>query len=324
MPKASVIIPAYNTAEYIEQTLDSILTQSYSDFEIIIIDDGSTDETADKIKAYTDPRVRYYYQANSGRPSGPRNKAINLARGDVIFIFDSDDVMLPDKIKASMEALDAAPEAGMVFTGFCCVDEGNTVINPSFLGNYHTLNNLPKSAVMRDAWLIRSSEVSAGLAYSNFVGTSGVAVRRRVFDKVGFFDTDVRNADDKLMWSAIADQYDFIYIPTVYHQYRVRKGSISLRNIAERADGIITVLRKMKEYDLPRHCYKELDRQISRKYFEQGYDYFRRYEFLRARESFKKSFSIRPGKDSLWYGLLSLLPIAMVKKLKHCKSAIRV
>lgn len=110
MPKASVIIPVYNGGDYIGETIDSILSQSFHDFELIIVDDGSTDDTADVIHGFRDSRIRYFHQPNSGKPASPRNNAIRKSEGDIIFIFDSDDIMLPGKLATTVQCMELAPE----------------------------------------------------------------------------------------------------------------------------------------------------------------------------------------------------------------------
>src|SRR5690606_3082381 len=115
MPKASIVIPAYNAGAYITRTLDSILSQSLEDFECLVIDDGSTDNTAELVNSYQDQRIRLFRQANSGGPAAPRNVGLENARADYIFIFDSDDIMLPDKLKITVAALDAHLDVDMAF-----------------------------------------------------------------------------------------------------------------------------------------------------------------------------------------------------------------
>ncbi|WP_165855271.1 glycosyltransferase family 2 protein [Marinobacter sp. JSM 1782161] len=320
MPPVSIIIPAFNSQDYIAETLRSILDQSYQDFELLIVDDGSTDRTAEVIGTFEDPRIRYIHQANSGRPSIPRNRAIREARGDVIFIFDSDDLMLPDKLQHTVDAFDAAPSAGMVFTGFACIDEGGHVIDPDFLAPYETLHQLHKTQVRDGAWLIESRTALQGLARSNYVGTSGVAIRRQVFDAVGGFDEEVRNADDAIMWQAVASQFDLVFLPAIYHQYRVRSGSISLRNIEDRAPGIIKAITKMKRFH--QHdatALDVLDGKIARYYHDMGYSYFSQLQLREAREAFRSARRLRPSNDSLFYIALSYLPAPAIRWLKKIK-----
>ncbi|MBZ0333683.1 glycosyltransferase family 2 protein [Marinobacter sp. AL4B] len=322
MPKASIIVPAYNAAQYISKTLDSILNQSFQDFEIIIIDDGSSDQTASIIDQYDDPRIRYHHQANSGKPAIPRNRAIKKARGEFIFIFDSDDIMLPEKLATTIECMEQTPQAGLAFTGFACIDEGGHVINPDFLAPYQTLHNLEKIAVSDNAYLIQAREALKGLAVSNYLGTSGVAIRRGVFEQVGGFDEDVRNSDDYLMWQAVASRYDFIYIPAIFHQYRVRSGSISLRSIEDRAPGLIACTEKMMQYHAgDPTSLNHLQQRIGRFHFEVGYSRFKQQEMPQARKALIKALIKRKDRKSLFYLLLACLPPFILGQLKQLKTS---
>lgn len=322
MPKASIIIPVFNAESYIGETLRSILVQSFTDYEIVIVDDGSTDNSSQVISNFADPRIRYSYQANSGRPAAPRNKAIRESSGDLIFIFDSDDVMLPGKLQKTVDLFTLAPSAGLAFTGFACIDESGRITNPDFLAPYHTLSNLPKTKLSENGFLIRANAALKGLASANYLGTSGVAIRRDVFEAVGYFDEDVRNSDDFLMWQAIASRYDFAYTPDVYHHYRVRSGSISLRKIEDRAPGLIACIEKMKPYHAnDPNSIQLLDDRIRRYHFEAGYSYFSQYQLKEARRSFLEALKKQPDRRTLRYFALALLPATVLSKLKQLKTS---
>ncbi|WP_323750790.1 glycosyltransferase family A protein [Marinobacter sp.] len=322
MPKASIIVPAFNAGQYISKTLDSILNQSCQDFEIIIIDDGSSDDTARLIHQYKEPRIRYYHQANSGKPAIPRNRAIKKARGEFIFIFDSDDIMLPGKLAKTIECMKNAPHAGLAFTGFACIDEQDAVINPDFLSPYQTLHSLEKTEVAGDAFLIKARDALKGLAISNYIGTSGVAIRRSVFDNVGGFDEDVRNSDDYLMWQAVASRYDFLYIPSIFHHYRVRQGSISLRSIEDRAPGLIACTEKMMQYHKGDPIsLNHLKHRIGRFHFEVGYSHFKQQQLPQARNALIKALIKRKDRKSMFYLLLACLPPFVLNQLKQLKAS---
>ncbi|MFV8571116.1 glycosyltransferase family 2 protein [Marinobacter sp. SBS5] len=322
MPRASIIVPAFNAGQYIRKTLDSILSQSFQDFEVIIIDDGSSDDTAQIIHQYEDPRIRYYHQPNSGKPAIPRNRAIKKAQGEFIFIFDSDDIMLPGKLATTIERMEQAPQAGLAFTGFACIDEQDSVINPDFLAPYQTLYNLEKTGVTDNAFLIKAPDALKGLAISNYLGTSGVAIRRTVFENVGGFDEDVRNSDDYLMWQAVASQYDFLYIPTIFHHYRVRSGSISLRKIEDRAPGLIACTEKMMQYhEGDSVSLNHLRQRIGRFHFEVGYSHFKQQQMPQARKALIKALIKRKDRKSLFYLLLACLPPFLLGQLKQLKAS---
>jgi len=115
-PIVSVILPVYNGLPYLEEALDSVLTQSFRDFELIVINDGSTDGSAAIIENLHDPRIRFFQQTNKGLAT-TLNRAISLARGKYIARQDQDDVSLPTRFERQVAFLDANQEAGMVGTG---------------------------------------------------------------------------------------------------------------------------------------------------------------------------------------------------------------
>jgi glycosyltransferase involved in cell wall biosynthesis len=110
----STIIPVYNGERYLAQAIESVLAQTYRPVEIIVVDDGSTDSSADVAKRFADSQVQYFYQTNSG-PGAARNQGVNLARGDFFAFLDADDVWLADKLTLQMAAFASNPELDMVF-----------------------------------------------------------------------------------------------------------------------------------------------------------------------------------------------------------------
>jgi len=120
-PKVSVVIPAYNTAETLEQTLASVSLQTFADFEVLVVDDGSTDDTARVAESFPDSRVQVIRVRHGGAGSA-RNHGLGRARGDYIALLDADDVWHPDKLRRQVALLDARPAIGMCYTGEKRVD----------------------------------------------------------------------------------------------------------------------------------------------------------------------------------------------------------
>lgn len=244
--KASVIVPMYNAKTYIGKTIDSVLPQLADDMELLIIDDGSTDGSADIVKAYLRDNVRYIRIPNSGGPSKPRNEGIRQARGEIIFVFDADDLMLPGKIRAELDAFAAHPDAAMAFTDFCSIDEHDQLLNADYLKTYDFMQRHRQAGTK--AVRIASQDAYRSLAFENYVGTSSVAIRKQVLNAVGGFDETLRNSDDRDMWFRIARQYDVLYVPSVLHSYRVHTQSISHRSSRARVDSKVAVLKKQLPY----------------------------------------------------------------------------
>ena len=131
----SVIIPTWNAAGYLPETLDSVLAQTYEPIEVIVVDDGSTDDTAAVVARYGE-RIRYIAQANSGGPARPRNVAIAAALGDLIAMFDADDIMEKEKLEAAATAFAAYPAIDLLFTNFRAIDESGAPLVDDYLEPY--------------------------------------------------------------------------------------------------------------------------------------------------------------------------------------------
>ena len=126
VPSISVVIATYNRASLLPETLDAVLAQRFRDFELIVVDDGSTDETQQVLKPYGD-RVRYFYQENSG-PSAARNLGVRHARGEWIAIQDSDDLFAPDHLESLFAFAEKNPDCGMVFANGAYLGDRKSVV----------------------------------------------------------------------------------------------------------------------------------------------------------------------------------------------------
>jgi len=197
MPKVSVIIPTYNRAYLIGRAIQSVLDQSYHDFEIIIIDDGSTDNTEEVVKEFQkkDERIRYIkHKGNKGYPKA-LNTGIKAARGEYIAFQDSDDEWLPEKLKKQMEVFkNASSDVGVVYTGFLRIEKDKKIyIPPSWVT--HKEGNIHKELLKR-----------------NFVGTPAAIVKKECFEKTGMFDEYLPCFQDWELWIRISKYYQFRYI----------------------------------------------------------------------------------------------------------------
>lgn len=261
-PLVSIVIPAYNSGDYILETIDSITIQTYNNIEVIVVNDGSTDQTKSIVSSITDKRVKIITIENSGGPSKPRNVGVKASRGDYVAIFDSDDVMHPEKIKTSINAFIKCPEASFLFTNFQTIDGDGNIIKESFLDNYKTLYDLEHKVISASERMITGKCLINGLADANFIGTSSVIAKRDVFEDVGDFDENVKNGDDYNMWARISLKYHSVFIDQPLHMYRVHDKSISKSNQFNRLENLVYLHIKHASADFP--------------------DYFRRKNFIRV------------------------------------------
>ncbi|MBE8716030.1 glycosyltransferase family 2 protein [Cellvibrio polysaccharolyticus] len=308
MPKATIIIPAYNAEKYIASTLESILNQTFSNFECIIIDDGSTDNTVSYAKKINDPRFQIISIENSGGPSVPRNIGLDCAKGEYIFIFDSDDLMHPQKIELSVAALDKYNGANFLFTNFSSINENDRVLKESFLDEYDTLWN-----IFPDGDRVQVEQINSGVLYStilsaNYIGTSSVVIRRSSLTESDRFSEDLKNGDDYLFWVRFSKKNNAVFINRKLHKYRIVKSGISGRGFLKRAPsmilGLSRILNDCEDYRLR----KIVKNKMSIVYAGMAYSHYKQGNYAlqidSARESLKLKFSFKSIKYYLAGSLL--------------------
>ncbi|MEY4463406.1 MAG: hypothetical protein RLZZ81_377 [Pseudomonadota bacterium] len=189
IPTVSVIIATYNRDKFIGEAVQSILDQTYKDFEVIIVDDGSSDSTGEIIKNLKDPRIHYYYQENKGR-SNARNKALTLAKGKYITFLDSDDLYLPNKLEIQVNYMEKNSDVYMIYTSAYCIDEiGNSL--------KHKYEAKTSGKIYKDIAFFVPVTITLPT----------VMVRREVFEKAGNFDEVMYRFEDTDMWRRISKYY---------------------------------------------------------------------------------------------------------------------
>ncbi|MDF0750461.1 glycosyltransferase [Marinobacter sp. 71-i] len=208
MATVSVVTPTYNRARFLPDAVSSVLAQTYADLELIIVDDGSEDDTVKVLEPFlADGRVRYFYQENQGQ-SHARNLALEQARGDFIAFLDSDDMWAPEKLEKQLAVLRANPEVDIVHGDEAVIDEQGTVISIENMKRY-------------------SGRITRYLLADNSVSITTALVRRRCFDEMGGFDTSVGVADDYELWLRFSARYYYQYEPDIVASYRVMADQIS-------------------------------------------------------------------------------------------------
>lgn len=232
MVKLSIVIPTYNNAHLLPETLVSILNQDGGKFDLIVVDDGSTDNTRVLIASYG-TRITYLYQENSGGCSKPRNVGIRHALGEYIAMFDSDDIMKPGKIKLQVDFLDSNPEIGFVFTDFC--DFRGQEISPSHVSTCPVFNKLGKKKVGDKAYIINHSDAYEALLLENFIGGSSMMFRKSLFEDVGPFDERFEVSEDIDFTLRVARKCNIGFIDKIGHLRRLHDG-----NITSKAEKILT------------------------------------------------------------------------------------
>lgn len=204
MVKVSIIIPVYDGEKYIREAVDSALNQTYKDFEIIVIDDGSKDNTPNILETYGS-KIKWKSQENKGQASAI-NEGINMAEGKYIAYLDADDVCLPERFENQVKYLDEHFNVGLVFSDRYQINENGKI------------QRIMKSRPHDNFVLLQD----------NYIPRSSVMHKRECLDEVGLFDESITGGDDLDMWIRISEKFEMGYIGKPLIKYRVHKENISL------------------------------------------------------------------------------------------------
>lgn len=212
MPNVSVNIPCFNSGRFIEETLKSVLSQTYTDFEIIVMDDGSTDDTGRIINSFGDSRIKYFYKNNEGL-SETRNKGIVASAGEYIAFLDHDDLWLPQKLEKQIAKFEGKG-LGLVFSDSYILLDG---IREKM--TYFDRCNPKRGFVFEDLLLENS----------NFIPLSTVVIRRDAFKEVGYFKKEFKIGEEYELFLRAADKYMFDYVDEPLAIYRIHENNFSVR-----------------------------------------------------------------------------------------------
>jgi O-antigen/teichoic acid export membrane protein/glycosyltransferase involved in cell wall biosynthesis len=241
-PTFSIVMPAYNACATIAPAIESVLRQTRGDFELIVVNDGSTDETVARVEPYlADRRIRVISQPNLGL-AGARNTAIAASRGTYVSLLDSDDLWLPQYLEVMAAALDADSTAGVAYTDAWVLDDVSRRIGRvSAMSPWH-----PPSTPEAPEQFLR-----ALLEWGNYVFV-GATIRRRVLADVGTFRTGVQGSEDYELWLRIAAHgYRFVRCPPNLAIYRWSAGQMSADVAAMLRNGREVFRIVAEEYDVP-------------------------------------------------------------------------
>jgi glycosyltransferase involved in cell wall biosynthesis len=296
MPKVSVIVPTRNRAHFLKATIQSILSQTFQDFEVIIVNDASTDETDDVIQGFSDSRITSIRHEKVRGQGVTRNQGINRASGEYVAFLDDDDEWLPLKLEKQVYMLDSSPPpVGLIYTGFYRVE-------------------IPRRRILNEVIPHTRGKAEDALRRANIVGgCSTVLMRKLCFDRIGLFDESLTAAADYDLWLRVSEKFDIDCIsePLVY--YAVHDDRISTNHEAK-IRGLEVLLNKHASTF-------ELDiRNYSRRYSELGSHYCLSGRSGQGRKALWQAIKLYPFE--IWhYGnlLLSLLGAGNFRRGKRLK-----
>ena len=254
-PKVSVIIPTYNRAGFLPRAIKSVLNQIFQDFEIIVVDDGSTDNTEQVVRNFQnrDKRIKYIWQEQSGGPSKPKNTGIKAARGRYIAFLDSDDEWFPEKLEKQLELFEKGPSnLGFVGCNLLSIEQKTGKILEEV--------KLPSS--------LRHNALEKFLVGCFIYSSSDVVVKSKILANVGLFDENIRIGEDWDMSIRISQKYKFDFVSKPLFKHYIHRGNITkTTSIDEKIKDQKYILRKYKNlYKKYPEAYSTPLRRIGRMY----------------------------------------------------------
>jgi glycosyltransferase involved in cell wall biosynthesis len=300
-PQVSVVIPTYNAANVLTQAIDSALAQTYRPFEIIVIDDGSSDNTPDLLRAYGD-RIRSLRQDNSGVYAA-RNRGIRAARGRYIAFLDADDVWLPGKLQRQVEILDKQPEFPVIHTDTALIDAEGCLLKAATNPRRQSVNGRVFEEFFRSNMAV--------------ILLSTVILRRECFDRTGLFDERHRSVVDQIFFLRLAWHFPIYFIPEPLVKYRVTPGSLSRGNVGRNLEIREQLLREFiaehPDYfdarpDLLRNKWQSFHLDAAGQLWNAG-------QYAAAHRHFSTVRAVNPRAFLFW--LLTRLPESFLRSLSR-------
>lgn len=300
MKKVSVVIPAYNNADLTVKTIESVLNQTYENIEIIVVDDGSTDNTKYKLKIFCDS-IHYIYK-NNGGASSARNVGIKQATGEYVALLDCDDIFYPEKIMKSVECLENNPDCGFVHTRVNYIDGEDNIISAS-----------------RELGRLASGRILRHLLYKRFILNSTVVVKKECLLEAGYFDEKIFIPADWDMWLRLSEKYQAAYINDKLTGYRLTS-SYTSSNMKLGLNESIYVLNKT--FSNNNYFSKTFRKQcLSNIYLTYGLNYAVMKNFNKSRETLFKSFLNKPYSINILFILFMIIafPVISHKLMLHIR-----
>lgn len=288
MPKASVIIPTYNRADYICDTVRSVLEQTYRDFEVIVVDDGSTDDTLKRLEVFSN-KIKIVEQPNSERAVA-RNHGIKISSGEYVALLDSDDLWFPDKLEKQVKILDENHTVIMCYGQSLRIDDKSNYIKSA----KRQLQGFSGSVF--EKFLIR-----------NFVVSATPLARRKSIESIEGFQTKFIPYEDWEFWARLSLQGDFHYINEPLASYRIHpQQSVKLASAKKIEDATTAVLESL--FTLKNLSEELKNKSLGLANLRFAYWYLIAGDVKTAKEKLFKAASLYPKfyLDPRWYGLRAI------------------
>jgi glycosyltransferase involved in cell wall biosynthesis len=286
-PKVSICIPTYNRKDYLKETLDSIFSQTYKDYEVVVVDDGSTDGTEEMLKN-GGFKVRYYRQENAG-DAAARNKLIKLAEGMFITFIDSDDLLMPDSVERMIKVIEAEGGKIIVYGPYLRIDQTGNITGKSTRRLY-------------------SGFITKELFQNILVHSCGSMFPKRILEEAGGFDESLRVCSDYDLWLRLSLKYRFIALDEPTFKRRRHPGNLSYLTSDKQAIELKVLedfyYNKGGEKEIPQYTAKK---RFSRAEYRIAKSAMNEKKPALAAEFFKASFKRRFNIKAFLMWIIALL-----------------
>ncbi len=310
--KISTVIPAYNSAKFIQDALISIRQQTHPVDEIIVIDDGSTDATEVVVREFGNDII-YIRQENQG-PSAARNHGVQCSSGDWIAFLDADDQWTPDKIEQQLLALNTHPALHLIASDMAEINTEGRTITPSVLAKHHLLEQFQQL----DGKPI--PDALAALMRKNFIPTGTVLVKRTTMLKTGLFNKEVRFGEDLELWARVALDYPITCLPTVHMLRRQHNNNATSSTLPMLVD-LVKVTKSIREIagTALKKQGQSADKLVADALSDLGYWNFNHGDYQNAQKAFKASLKECLTKRAMLYSLACSVPKGLIQTLRETK-----
>ena len=278
-PRVSVIIPTHNHAHFLPECLASVKTQAYKNYEVIVVNNGSTDDTEEVVYKLAWDQLRYHYQNDTGSVAGPRNTGIRLAKGEYVAFLDSDDLWYEKKLERVMNTLEKRPDIDVISHDLYMTKKGK------------------RKMVLKCGPLRKNMFKS--LLIQNCIPGSAAVVKRNTLIEVGSFDEnkDFIHAEDSDLWLRIAQLgKKFYFINEPLGEYRVHDSNLShdFEGLSRNEKSVIHKHIRNLKSNIPFHGYFLYINRLSRIYFKLSLQYYFRKKYIKCLRSLLQSFLVNP------------------------------
>ena len=302
-PVVSVVIPAYNAESTLPETISSVLSQTFADFELVIIDDGSTDTTAHVLACFTDQRLHYIYQPNQERAVA-RNRGISVSQGKYLAFLDADDQWMPDKLAKQVALMEGNNDLGLVYSDLLYTNRltGKTL----FLFSQKVKFYRGKVPLRR-------------ILIQNFIQSPTPLVRKEVFEEVGLFDPSLIPVEDWDMWIRIVSRFPIDYVAKPLARYCVPQNAVLWSRHPEiQHKAVLKMLDKIELLiNLPPTPSRQIMKQArSQAHYIFGHALTHAQKYRQALDYYLKALDLNPFGLKIYVRLLQLIFLHLINTFR--------